>query len=268
MQALSQNTHVSRVINSIATEELIASRTILHPGGFNGFLHYHDNAHFSFVLRGGCAEKKSAHYERLPGSVTWYPAGELHQITRVTGPSYHVNFELPPGFFTANDIDPDTIGAAIAGHPGIRPLMLQVYRELEHPDSESLPSLQQMLLNLVQQAAILRKPGLPAWVKRVRELLYDRWNENLSLEELSRAAGVHPVTISKYFPLYFSCTLGQYRRQLKVDRAIRQISRMPSLNMAQLAFDCGFADESHLIRTFKELTHMLPGQLRKWVYGR
>ncbi|HEX2682671.1 MAG TPA: helix-turn-helix domain-containing protein [Ferruginibacter sp.] len=268
MQALSQNTHVSRVINSVETGELIASRTILHPDAFNGYLHYHDNAHFSFVLRGGCAEKKKEHYERQPGSITWYPAGELHQITAVTAPSYHVNFELLPGFFTTNNIDPVTIGAAIAGHPGIRPLMLQVYRELDHTDSDSIFSLQQILLNLVQQTVSLRKSGLPRWAIIVREHLHDNWNKNVSLEKLSLVAGVHAVTISKYFPVYFSCTLGQYRRKLKIDQAIGKINRFPFLNMAQLAFDCGFADESHLIRTFREVTNILPGHFRKWVRGR
>ncbi|MET0466124.1 MAG: hypothetical protein ABW007_23395 [Chitinophagaceae bacterium] len=66
MKALGKNIHVSKVIDSWETTELIASRTILHPNGFNGFLHYHDNAHSSFVLR-GCAEKKISRYERRPG---------------------------------------------------------------------------------------------------------------------------------------------------------------------------------------------------------
>ncbi len=264
MQALTQNTHISRVISSIETDDLIASRTILHADGYNGFLHYHDNAHFSFVLRGGCAEKKKTHYERRPGSITWYPAGELHQITAVHSPSYHVNFELPAGFFTTTGFDQAGIGDAIAIHPGIRPLMLQVYRELEYPDSDSIVSLQQILLNLVQETVTLRKPGLPRWVTIVSELLRDCWNENINLQQLSLAAGVHPVTISKYFPVYFSCTLGRYRRKLKIDQAINRIIAFPSINMAQLAFDCGFADESHLIRTFREMTCMLPGHFRNW----
>jgi AraC family transcriptional regulator len=262
MQALPHGNHVSRVINSLETAELIASRTILHPGQYNGFLHYHDNAHFSFVLQGGCSEKKKAHYERRPGSVTWYEAGELHQIMQVTAPSYHVNFELPEAFFNNYDISPEMIGRAIEQHPGIRPLMLKVYRELDGPDNDSTLSLEQLLLNQIQEAACLLKPGIPAWVNKLRELLADRWNETLSLQELSQSCGMHPVTISKYFPAYFSCTLGEYRRRLKINGAIARMHRSLNSSLSSLAYDCGFADESHFIRTFKEVTGMRPALFR------
>ncbi|RYZ53935.1 MAG: AraC family transcriptional regulator [Sphingobacteriales bacterium] len=263
MKALSKNIHVSKVIDSVETAELIASRTILHPDGFNGFLHYHDNAHFSFVLKGGCAEKKISRYERRPGSITWYPAGELHQITAVKEPSYHVNFELPPVFFSSYDINASDIGEAIDHQPDVRSLMLKVYRELEHPDSDSILSLQQLLLNMVQRSVQLLHAGQPQWVKKIREYLQDEWNEAVDLALLSRVAGVHPVTISRYFPYYFSCTLGEYRRRLKINRAIKILLRSPEVNIAQLAFDCGFSDESHFIRVFRQHTNLLPAKLRR-----
>ncbi|NRF37524.1 helix-turn-helix transcriptional regulator [Pedobacter sp. LMG 31643] len=38
------------------------------------------------------------------------------------------------------------------------------------------------------------------------------------------SAGVHPVTVSKYFNRYFGMGFGKYRRQLKVERAIHLIA--------------------------------------------
>lgn len=263
MKALPKNIHVSKVISSLETPELIASRTVLHPEGYNGFLHYHDNAHFSFVLQGGCAEKKTSRYERKPGSITWYPAGELHQITNVTSPSYHVNFELPPKFFEAYEIDPAAIGQAINHHPSVRSLMLKVYSELQHPDTDSILSLQQLLLDIVQNKAQRMHAGQPQWVRITREYLQDNWNALIDLPSLSHLAGVHPVTISRYFPHYFGCTLGQYRRRLKIDRAVQSLLTSPANGMAELAFDCGFADESHLIRVFRQETGYSPSRLRR-----
>jgi AraC family transcriptional regulator len=257
MEGLAKGTHVSSVINSIETPQLIASCTILHPAQYNGYEHYHDNAHFSFVLSGGCREKKQASYNRLPGSITWYEAGERHQISKVPTPSYHVNFELTDQFFSTYDINPASIARALQQHPDIRCLMLNVFRELQHPDSDAIISLQQLLLNIVSDTSRLLLPGIPAWVKTIKEILHDQWNDTLTLEELSVITGVHPVTISKYFPSYFSCTLGEYRRKLKINRAIEKMNQ-PFYTGVQLAYASGFADESHFIRVFKKMTGLSP----------
>lgn len=39
----------------------------------------------------------------------------------------------------------------------------------------------------------------PIWIKQLREIIEDRWNEFISLDELALILNVHPVTISKYF---------------------------------------------------------------------
>lgn len=262
MQALSTGNHISSVLTSMATNELIASTTLLSPNDFNGMVHYHDNAHFSFVLKGGCAEKKKDSYERLPGSITWYAAGEVHQITKVRQPSFHVNFELPPSFYTSYEIDQETIAMAISRHPDAKIMMLKVYRELNTPDENSMGSLALILLNVIQETAKLNSSGIPKWVKILREVLNDRWQEKITLNELSIACGVHPVTISKYFPLYFSCTLGEYLRKQKVHRAIEMIKQTEN-DLSTVAFACGFSDQSHFIRTFKSMTSLLPAAYRK-----
>jgi AraC family transcriptional regulator len=64
---------------------------------------------------------------------------------------------------------------------------------------------------------------MPAWLDRVSEYLQEHWNETVSLDELSLIAGVHPVTVSTFFPKYFSGTLGAYMRKLKVDHALNLI---------------------------------------------
>jgi len=262
MQALSKGNHISSVLTNITNKELIASTTLLSPNDFNGMVHYHDNAHFSFVLKGGCTERKKNSYERFPGSITWYEAGEIHQIIKVQQPSFHVNFELSPSFYTVYGIKPETIAMAISGHPDARIMMLNVYRELNMPDDNTISSLELILLNLIQETAKLECVGVPKWVKILREVLNDRWQEKITLTELSIACDVHPVTISKYFPHYFSCTFAEYLRKQKVNRALALI-KQSSIELSTIAFACGFADQSHLIRTFKAMTGLLPAAYRK-----
>ena len=103
---------------------------------------------------------------------------------------------------------------------------------------------------------------VPGWIGKVREYLADRWNETVSLQELSRASGVHPITISKHFPRYFSCTLGEYLRRLKIEKALALV-KSSNRSLMEIAFECGFADQSHFIRVFKGLTGFIPNDFRK-----
>jgi AraC family transcriptional regulator len=92
--------------------------------------------------------------------------------------------------------------------------------------------------------------------------MHDRWNESLSLQVLSDETGIHPVTISYYFPKYFACTFGAYMRKLKVSHALT-LMKAGNTSLTSIAYECGFADQSHFIHTFKNLTGFLPAKYRK-----
>lgn len=118
--------------------------------------------------------------------------------------------------------------------------------------------------------ALLRSPleektsgKIPPWINLLWEVINDRWNETLSLAELSALVHVHPVTISKSFPKYFSCTLGEYARKAKIEKAIALIGQSRN-SLADVAYQCGFADQSHFIRAFKAATGFLPGEFKKF----
>jgi AraC family transcriptional regulator len=102
----------------------------------------------------------------------------------------------------------------------------------------------------------------PVWIKSIKEILHDRWNESISLQELAHSLGLHPVTVSKHFPRYFNCTLGEYMRKIKIEKAIAQISK-DEFSLTQVAHNCGFFDQSHFIRAFKQATGFLPGAYKK-----
>lgn len=183
-------------------------------------------------------------------------------MTRVTARSYHINFELPERFFSLYGINEATIGEALENHPLAGILMVKTYLELTHPDEHSVDSLRMLLLGLVQGEARLGRPGTPAWVKTARELLNDNWDKKVTLMELSAACGIHPVTVSKYFPAYFLCTIGEYSRMLKIRHSVSMIRRK-RMRLSEVALECGFSDQSHFIRNFRLYTGILPSQWEK-----
>lgn len=101
----------------------------------------------------------------------------------------------------------------------------------------------------------------PKWVGQISELLRDRWNEHVSLQALSLETGVHPVTISRYFPRYFGGTLSDYMRKLRVKNTLSMIKNT-SHKLTRIAYEAGFADQAHFTKAFKEVTGFLPKEYR------
>jgi AraC family transcriptional regulator len=99
------------------------------------------------------------------------------------------------------------------------------------------------------------------WIPIVRDYLHAHFTRKMSLREIASAAGVHPVHISRAFPLRYGVTLGDYVRALRVDYAARELmaTRRP---IADIALDAGFASQSHLTRQFRARMGIAPAAYR------
>jgi AraC family transcriptional regulator len=242
---------------------LIASITAYQRITYAENLHSHETLHLSLVLQGGNLEKrKHGAIERLPGTVTYYDAGEPHQSTRILPGSRHVNLEITGEFLSKYELTSDAASLEKCHHAGGQFFMLKLYKELLINDPDSWLSIESALLQAMRFASRShQRAGTPAWVVKIREMLHDRWNERLTLDELALIANLHPANLSGYFPVYFGCTLGEYRRKIKVSKAM-DLFRHSHLSLTAIAIYCGFADQSHLIRACKALTGWTPKKLK------
>jgi AraC family transcriptional regulator len=116
-----------------------------------------------------------------------------------------------------------------------------------------------LILSLLRRQSLPLKNPAPRWPQMVQELLCDNWNTEISLQQIAFAAGIHPVTVSKYFARYFGCSLGEFRRRLKIERAL-QMMNSSNKSLTEIAYACGFFDQSHFIRAFKEASGFSPKQ--------
>lgn len=101
----------------------------------------------------------------------------------------------------------------------------------------------------------------PKWLASVIDRLNDEFCKSPSTEALAAAADVHPVHLAAVFRRFHGQTIGEYLQNLRVRHASRLIleNRLP---LADVAAESGFADQSHLTRTFKRITGMTPGAFR------
>ena len=98
-------------------------------------------------------------------------------------------------------------------------------------------------------------------LKRAREYVHSHFSENLTLAQVARAAGVHPVYLSHTFRHELGETLGEYLNRIRV-RAAAGLLAKSRLSLSAIATDLGFYDQSHFTRIFRRLTGATPGMFR------
>ena len=220
--------------------------------------HYHVNDHISYILQGGNREQRKNREEQvLPGNLLIYPAGMLHRNLNTAHPSKNINVEVNDKFLRLHDLK-----FSMSSSAQIKFLVLKVYKECLINDKDSETSVKALLLNAFEDLQQNSERISPKWAAQLDEVLHDRWNENVSLAELSNELNLHPVTISRGFPKHFQCTFGEYSRKIKIDKSVSLIKRSDR-SLTEIGLECGFFDQSHFIRTFKQVTGFTPKEYRR-----
>lgn len=224
--------------------------------------HSHEKYHLSLILQGGNLEsRKRKDIQVLPGSIILYEKLEVHRNRHTAFPSENLNIEIGDEFFIQNELSTSDFKTSILKNTAVQFKLLKIYKELRINDVSSSDSIHSSLLTLFSgfDKTINYKPS---WVDAIRELLCDRWDEFITLEELSQELRLHPVTISRYFSKYFNCTLGEYMRRIKIEKAILFLKHS-NKPLTEIAFLCGFSDQSHFSKIFKLTTGFKPNEFRK-----
>ena len=262
MLCLNKGQYSGKVTSIKYLEGVTIGTTLYTEEANDSVQHYHENPHLSFLLQGGHIEKrKNADFERTPGDLLFCHGGESHQFVKSRFPSRNVNLEMDYKFLEIYGLSESEVYKGLCGNSNLKFLMLQMYKDVLIDDGLTETSIQISLLDLISTSNKLLSQSRPKWVDPLYEILNDRWNEQLTLEELSTIVQVHPVTISKNFHKYFGCTFGEYMRKLRIDKSIKMI-RCLEHSLTAIALECGFSDQSHFIRTFKEKTGWLPKQFQ------
>jgi AraC family transcriptional regulator len=241
--------------------------------GFASPKHSHERAFCYLVLEGSCTQTCGSRTRTSSTStLAFHPAGEAHSDHWhvAGGRCFHVEFDRP-WLERVREHSP-VLDQPAHFHGGTAVwLAARLYRELREPDTISALAVEGLALELVARAARDAGRGRiarpPAWVGRVRELLATRFREALTLADVAREAGVHPVHLVTAFRRHTRQTPFDYLRQCRVAFAAGQLvnTRRP---LVEIALDAGFAHQSHFCRTFKAATAMTPTAYRLLMTGR
>jgi AraC family transcriptional regulator len=230
--------------------------------------HSHSSPYLSILLQGSyheTCEEQTRIYE--PSSVVFHPAGETHADRFLGNGGRIFRFEITNSRRMAA-----SSGAAVLASPfvfvggPIAWLATRLYSEFRQTDRYSPLVMEGLVLEILglagRDASLPRSDQPPLWLRRVEQLLRESTPDDLSLPGIAEVAGVHVVHLARVFRRFHGCTVGEYLRGLRIDRAVRELcaTRKP---LAEVAGSAGFADQSHFCRAFKLSTGMTPGQYRK-----
>jgi AraC family transcriptional regulator len=118
------------------------------------------------------------------------------------------------------------------------------------------------LLTLTARASKGPPEFRPVWLNRAKDYLHENFADNLSIDELALAVGVHPGHLMRCFRREYGCTIGDYVRKLRIDYASLMLLRAES-SLSSIATSSGFSDQSHFIRTFKAATGLTPSAFQR-----
>ena len=88
------------------------------------------------------------------------------------------------------------------------------------------------------------------------------FSEDLSLELLARRSGMSPNYFSAFFHVAGGITLWDYINSRRVEAAMRLLKDEKSLNILEIAVQCGFNNTANFNMVFKKITSMTPSNYR------
>lgn len=120
--------------------------------------------------------------------------------------------------------------------------------------------LERMLLRRFEGAL-----HLPPVVEACLEELRARHGD-LRLEELARRQGVSPRYLQRHFRQTVGVSPKRLARVLRFQKAYQALHEADAPATSTLATECGYADQAHLTREFRELAGRTPGALRRSLF--
>ena len=233
--------------------------------------HTHEAAHFVFVTAGAYVTSAAGAPDPDGRPILVYnPPGTTHRDRfllsngRFRGRFLSISI-APAALSEVEDQAPLPQRALCLSSPEALALVQRLERECRRWDEHSALVAEGTCLELLGRASRSASRdgiGPPRWLVRASGLLRDRSGDPVTVREIARECGVHPVHLARSFRAHLGCSPGDYLRRLRLERAAARIRGRRS-SLAEIALDAGFVDQSHMTRTFRCVYGITPAGYRR-----
>ena len=255
----------------VATPRTIGGVTLAETAYGAGFVvpvHAHDHPMFCLALTGSFTEEVERTSTRVgPRGVFFQPAGLTHAENFHAPASRLFNIQLgAPWLDRLATYDVRIPAAPTTVRSGrLSVLAAQLHAEYRMGRAAERLSVDGLLLSMfaeLTRAVTRRERARPAFLDVVHRAIHDRLPASPGLSDLADLVQVHPAHLAATFRAHIGCTIGEYTRRARVERA-RAALTGTDLSIARIAMECGFADQSHLTRIFRAYVGTTPAAYRR-----
>ncbi len=239
--------------------------------------HWHEEYQFCLIQSGPSElEYRGANYPTPPASLFMVHPGEVHsnRAHDSSGVSYRTLFVVPElmraaaaEVFGKDSSELPFFPVPVTSDSDIIGKYLKFQSAMEQPSSTLARegSLMDLLGTLISRFAenrpTRRSPGPQ---RRAMKLAYnylmEHYAENISLTHIAQVAALSPFHFNRVFAEEFGMPPHAFQTQLRVSRA-KALLRL-GWSISEVAYETGFADQSHLNRHFKRLVEPSPARYR------
>ena len=99
-------------------------------------------------------------------------------------------------------------------------------------------------------------------MKQMLRFVEEHYAEELTVERIAADAALSESACLRSFRQVLGITPIQYVKQFRVEKAA-ELLRSTQLKTGEIGAECGFADGSYFIKTFREIKHCTPKEYRK-----
>nr|WP_169618256.1 AraC family transcriptional regulator [Ruegeria sp. PR1b] len=194
-----------------------------------------------------------------------------------------INFHIPRASITVLEEDLgtrkiETLNIAPGANmddPTVRGLALALAPAFDSPEQVSMLFFDHVGLALSTHIAVrygaAKEPappppgGLVPWqFRRATEMIDAQIDGAIQVAELARACHLSPSFFTRAFKLTTGMPPYQWMIRRRVEKA-QGLLRSTPLPLSEIAYACGFVDQSHFTRVFSRMVGMSPGAWRKTV---
>jgi AraC-like DNA-binding protein len=237
--------------------------------------HFHDTFAIGVVESGATRlHTRRGQWVARAGTILAFSPGEIHGAEPLSADGYTYRMVYPTvEFMREIGIDRSRLEsrAPLFRVPVIEDPSLGRTLQRAHPplmDGSSAASAETLLLTGLRQ--LVARWGADrrgtsdtdgahqAIVERVQGYLHERFAQQVRLSTLAQVCGLSPFHLIRVFRRVVGVPPYAYLVQLRVNRA--QAMLCEGWSLADVAYSCGFSDQSHLTRTFKSAVGVPPGK--------
>jgi AraC family transcriptional regulator len=237
-------------------------RSLGYPAGARMPRHAHHYANVTAVITGAIEETTDDEQHRgLSGSVLIKPAGTDHSNV-ILGRKGTITTSIEVAADSPLGREIFEQGWSWHEDPACATAALALYRATADESEARAYDLVAVAL----ASAKRRSATAPKWLDEVLATLEQRFALPLRFDDIARETGLHPVYLSRAFHRFTGVSMGDHLRAIRLRHA-RHLLASTERSVSSIAAETGFADPSHLSRTFTEAHEMNPRSFRRAVTG-